>query len=336
MKLTQFRVTNYRNVRDSGCITVNDISAFVGQNEAGKSNLFEALYRINPFVPNETYSIDEDWPVDDWGNKDPSALVCEARFDLNVEEIKSLWDTAAVPEPDAQGDGEEAGQETNAAESQESKLDELPAALTLVGSRSYETGPTFSVEGDKGKDFDSAEVATWAEKHIPKFVLIQDYGLSGTRIELNDLAERCKQVEWHELTNDEQTIKIVLDLAKVDIDDFLAKGGTAEGRTVRSFDKRTASSYLSSQFRDLWTQKKVQFHIEIDGPTLNIFAEDDAVGMPVRLHRRSSGFRWHVSFAWKFTHASKGLYQGCILLLEEPGIHLHQLGYALDSRSPKV
>ena len=71
------------------------------------------------------------------------------------------------------------------------------------------------------------------------------------------------------------------------------------------------------------TQKKVRFHIEIDGPTLNIFAEDDAVGMPVRLHRRSSGFRWHVSFAWKFTHASKGLYQGCILLLEEPGIHLH-------------
>ena len=48
--------------------------------------------------------------------------------------------------------------------------------------------------------------------------------------------------------------------------------------------------------------------------------------MPVRLHRRSSGFRWHVSFAWKFTHASKGDYQGCILLLEEPGIHLHYSG----------
>jgi predicted ATP-dependent endonuclease of OLD family len=48
--------------------------------------------------------------------------------------------------------------------------------------------------------------------------------------------------------------------------------------------------------------------------------------MPVRLHRRSSGFRWHVSFAWKFTHASKGQYKGCILLLEEPGIHLHYSG----------
>jgi predicted ATP-dependent endonuclease of OLD family len=48
--------------------------------------------------------------------------------------------------------------------------------------------------------------------------------------------------------------------------------------------------------------------------------------MPVRLHRRSSGFRWHVSFAWKFTHASQGQYKGCILLLEEPGIHLHYSG----------
>ena len=331
MKLIQFKVTNYRNVRDSGWITVTDISAFVGQNEAGKSNLFEALYRINPFVPNEAYSIDEDWPVDDWGNKNPSARVCEARFDLNVEEIRSLWGMVGVPEPepDVQGDGEEAGRETNAEETQESKLDKLPTALTLIVSRSFDAGPTFSVEGDEGddgKDLDSAEVAAWAEKHMPKFVLIQNYGLSGTQIELNDLAQRCKQVEWHQLTNDEQTIKIVLDLAKVDVDDFLAKGDTAEGRTVRSFDKRAASSYLSKQFHDLWTQKKVQFHIEIDGPTLNIFAEDDAVGMPVRLHRRSSGFRWHVSFAWKFTHASKGMYQGCILLLEEPGIHLHHSG----------
>lgn len=198
--------------------------------------------------------------------------------------------------------------------------------LTLVGSRSFDATSVFAVEGDEGDDFDSAEVSAWAEKHVPKFVLIDDYGLSGTQIELNVLADRCDQVEWHNLTNDEQTIKIVLDLARVNIRDFLAKGDTPEGRTVRSFDKRSASSYLSKQFCDLWTQKKVQFHIEIDGPTLNIFAEDDAVGMPVRLNRRSSGFRWHVSFAWKFTHASKGLYQGCILFLEEPGIHLHHSG----------
>src|SRR5215510_2667176 len=99
MKLTQFKVTNYRNIHDSGWIEVNDITAFVGQNEAGKSNLFEALYRINPFVSSETYNIDEDWPVDDWGNKDKSALVCEAKFTLSAEEVKALYEHAQLQEP---------------------------------------------------------------------------------------------------------------------------------------------------------------------------------------------------------------------------------------------
>ena len=70
-------------------------------------------------------------------------------------------------------------------------------------------------------------------------------------------------------------------------------------------------------------QKDVSFDIEVDATTLDIFAEDRNVGMPVRLSRRSTGFRRHVSFAWKFTHASRGQYKNCILLLEEPGIHLH-------------
>jgi predicted ATP-dependent endonuclease of OLD family len=59
---------------------------------------------------------------------------------------------------------------------------------------------------------------------------------------------------------------------------------------------------------------------------LNLFAEDEAIGFPVRMHRRSTGFRWYVSFAWKFTHASDGEFENCILLLEEPGVHLHYSG----------
>ena len=67
----------------------------------------------------------------------------------------------------------------------------------------------------------------------------------------------------------------------------------------------------------------MKFDIDIDATTLNIFAQDEAVGMPVRLNRRSTGFRWYVAFAWKFTYASRGQFKNCVLLLEEPGIHLH-------------
>ena len=329
MQLTHFKVTKYRNVWDSGWIEANKITAFVGQNEAGKSNLFEALYRINPFVPNETYNIDEDWPVDDWGNKDASAVVCNAKFSLTPAEIEALYAEAVIPTPPAEpshGDDAQAQAHEDAARKAEPAAPASPAELALIGSRSYSSGPTFAVSGEHVENLDQAKVDAWAKKHVPKFVYIHDYELTGARTELDQLAERYKQRQWHELSNEDQTIKIILDLAKVDIDEFLSKGGSPEGRTVRSFDKRAASSYLTKQFRDLWTQKKVSFHIEIDGPTLNIFAEDEAVGMPVRLHRRSSGFRWHVSFAWKFTHASKGQYKGCILLLEEPGIHLHYSG----------
>ena len=324
MELTFFRVTNYRNVQDSDWIEAGEIVAFVGQNEAGKSNLFEALYRINPYAPGEAYNINEDWPVDDWGNQDSSALVCQAKFALTPEEIKSLYEEAGLPEPEPALDGEQGAKE-RAAEKNAADA-ELPSELILIGSRYYDAGPTFAVKEELTENFDAGKVDAWAKAHAPKFVLIQDYGLSGTQIELNQLAERLKSVKWNQLKNEEQTIKIVLDLAKVDIKDFLAKGDTPEGRTVRSFDKRTASYYLSKQFSDLWTQKKVDFDIEIDGTTLNIFAEDRDVRMPVRLNRRSSGFRWHVSFAWKFTHASEGQYRDCILLLEEPGIYLHHSG----------
>ena len=316
MKLTRFRVTCYRSIRDSGWVGIDDITAFVGQNEAGKSNLFEALYRINPFTPDETYDIDEDWPVDDWGNKDPSTRVCEAEFTLNAEDVAALHAEAGL--------GVRAETENDAGDTG-TALD-LPATLTLVGVRAYAGESSFTVQGDLAARFDAARVDAWAKQRVPKLVLIQEYGFSGTQIDLDQLMVRLKNVKWHQLSNEEQTIKTILELARVDVDDFLAKGGTAAGRTVRFFDKRAASAYLSKQFRDLWTQKPVNFHIEIDGSTLNIFAEDDAVGMPVRLHRRSSGFRWHVSFAWKFTQASQGLYKDCILLLEEPGIHLHYAG----------
>ncbi len=200
-----------------------------------------------------------------------------------------------------------------------------PKEVELLASRRYNTETLFVI-GVPATDLDMNKAGVWIRNALPKFVYIKEYELPGTRIELNVLAAHVAQKAWHDLTNEEQIIKIILDLAQINISDFLEKGNTPEGRTVRTFDKKAASAYLSKQFRDLWKQKRVSFDIEIDGTTLNIFAQDEEIGMPVRLNRRSSGFRWHVSFAWKFTHASKGQYKGCILLLEEPGIHLHYSG----------
>jgi hypothetical protein len=325
MKFEGFQVTNFRNIIDSGWIPANRITAFVGQNEAGKSNLFEALYCLNPILE-ATYDLDEDWPVDQWeGRKDAKGRrVCEAEFSLTEREISDLFDEASIAPTPSDGDAGEDG-EVQIADSVEIQLP-TEVSVRLYGAYGYRTG--FYVDGFEPDVLDKEKAEKWAKANAPKFVYIRDYEMSGAQVELDQLKQRLDNVggQRHKLTNEDQTILIILDLANIELDDFLKKGESSEGRTVRSFDKRSASHYLTKQFADLWQQKEVDFDIEIDGPTLNIFARDKAVGMPVRLHRRSTGFRWYVSFAWKFTHATNGEFKDCVLLLEEPGIHLHFTG----------
>ena len=325
MRLRKFRVQSYRNIEDSGWISTTDVTAFVGQNEAGKSNLFEALYCLNPYVEGATYNADEDWPVDDWNGRADAkgTLVCTAKFELSEGEIRTLFQHAAVTE----NIGEIV--EAKDAESDTSAIVDLPAAATIRLWKNYGYGTGFQIESEDAARLDEKRVTEWAKKNVPKFVLIHDYEMSGAQIELDQLKQRRDQAgvgNEHTLSNEDQTILQILELAQINLDDFLTKGDTQSGRTVRSLDKRSASRYLSQQFSKLWSQKAVEFNIDIDGPTLNIFAQDEAVGMPVRLNRRSTGFRWYVSFAWKFTHASRGKYADCVLLLEEPGIHLHYSG----------
>lgn len=48
MRLTAFRVTNFRSVRDSGWIDTDDVTSLIGTNESGKTNLLVPLWKLNP------------------------------------------------------------------------------------------------------------------------------------------------------------------------------------------------------------------------------------------------------------------------------------------------
>lgn len=324
MRISEFCIKNYRNIIDSGWIKVTDVTAIVGQNESGKSNLFEALYCLHSYVETK-YNPDEDWPVDDWkGKKDAKGqLVAQAYFEFEEGETEALFSFATEVSTEEEGNTLEGG------------IAMLPDGIRLFACRRYGHLTDFKLHDQEGNaitpsdmSLSQEKISKWASDHMPRFVLIQDYEFSGAQVELNELKQRLDAAggESHGLSTDDQTILIVLELAEIDLDDFVEKGDSAEGRTLRQFDKRAASAYLTQQFQKLWKQKKVKFGIDVDGPTLNIFAEDEAIGFPVRLNRRSTGFRWYVSFAWKFTHASKGDFKNCTLLLEEPGIHLHYSG----------
>jgi hypothetical protein len=48
MKLLKFRVTNFRSVEDSGWIDVDNVTALIGTNESGKTNLLLPLWKLHP------------------------------------------------------------------------------------------------------------------------------------------------------------------------------------------------------------------------------------------------------------------------------------------------
>ena len=50
MRLTTAHVTNFKLVEDSNEFSVDDVTCLVGKNEAGKTAVLQALYRLNPVV----------------------------------------------------------------------------------------------------------------------------------------------------------------------------------------------------------------------------------------------------------------------------------------------
>src|ERR1700744_1196252 len=48
MRLKRFKVTNFRSVIDSGWVDAEQVTALIGVNESGKTNLLLPLWKLNP------------------------------------------------------------------------------------------------------------------------------------------------------------------------------------------------------------------------------------------------------------------------------------------------
>lgn len=92
MRLTAFRVENYRNIEDSGCVELDSVTALVGRNESGKTTLLKALHKFNPATP-EPYDGQRDFPRDRYTTDflNPAKWrVCTVRFELAGDVADSI------------------------------------------------------------------------------------------------------------------------------------------------------------------------------------------------------------------------------------------------------
>jgi predicted ATP-dependent endonuclease of OLD family len=96
MLLKTFHIRDFQSVRDSNPIDVGDITCLVGKNEAGKTALLRALYRLNPITKSEDrFDVTDDYPrsqVTEYeqqvnSGKQPHAIVTSAVFIIEAQEL---------------------------------------------------------------------------------------------------------------------------------------------------------------------------------------------------------------------------------------------------------
>jgi predicted ATP-dependent endonuclease of OLD family len=101
MKLQKFRVTNFRSVADSGWVEIGDITALIGTNEAGKTNLLLPLWKLNPAGEGGEINAIADYPRKLYGefrDTPVKPVFIEAEFSLEDSIIQKLKEITGFPE----------------------------------------------------------------------------------------------------------------------------------------------------------------------------------------------------------------------------------------------
>ena len=165
-------------------------------------------------------------------------------------------------------------------------------------------------------------------KNIPIFIYFDDYGQIETRIHLPTYLRKKDNPDPKERT---QTA--LFEWSKLDPKEILELGqprakDEPDDRVHRRHEKRralldSASFGLTGDWIKWWNEKRHKLHFDVDGEDLVLRVSDEHNEFPIPFEERSHGFQWFFSFYLVFLVESKKAHKDAILLLDEPGLHLH-------------
>jgi len=90
-----------------------------------------------------------------------------------------------------------------------------------------------------------------------------------------------------------------------------------------SIRANSASIAMTRRFSDWWEQRKHKFRYDFQGEYFRIWASDDLDPSEIELDQRSYGMQYFFSFYLVFLVESEGAHENAVLLLDDPGLHLH-------------
>ena len=166
-----------------------------------------------------------------------------------------------------------------------------------------------------------SKVGDYLIKHLPTFIYMDDYRAFSGTAHLNDIKTRR---DSERSTEEDKTFLTILGLSNLDLDDLVQLGqGTAEQVEERQYDLDDGAATLTKIISGRFRQRRYEVTYRADGLSFFTFVKDSRDPALIKLEERSKGFQWFFSFDLMFMHESKGTFEGCVILLDEPGLHLH-------------
>jgi predicted ATP-dependent endonuclease of OLD family len=127
----------------------------------------------------------------------------------------------------------------------------------------------------------------------------------------------------------DETLLMIFKLAGLNLQKLIEQGTANDPVTIRErqYDLQDAGEILTRAVADRWAQNPYKVQFRADGQRFFTEIEElnKNIGM-LPLEEQSRGFQWFFSFDLRFMHDSGGTFAGCVLLLDEPGMHLHPGG----------
>lgn len=154
---------------------------------------------------------------------------------------------------------------------------------------------------------------------LPKFVYFEDYDIIEGKVNVQQFAA-AKTAGV--LKGEFKTVNNLLAMARLDVNHLieLEKAGDTESRAILCHQASTEITGLTTKY---WKQRSYNVQFRVDGPMLTTYVLDEVNGSPIALEDRSKGFKTQFSFNVNFHAATQSELKGAVLLLDEPGLHLH-------------
>ena len=403
MKLERFRVQNYKKIRDTGWVTVRDLTVFVGKNESGKSALFRGLSKLNPSdgekydglreFPRKRYTDEfatRDWPVasgefllEDHEREYLRQLCPELSTATHVVCTRHYsWRLTVEFKPEPQltivrrgvfgallTEVQEAIRDLEAPEGKGAVLGAMKTALlqaldqlrnqqatkpreepvpkaeveqgvSIIAQHSNEAWQKDLLDPLRRRLQDLArqialqeqleQARSWVAQNLPKFVYFDRYDVIDSAIHLPTFVQQLNSTPTAPKV---RTTRCLFEHVGLDIKRLASLGqhqpGQAPNEQIRRLvDERaihfsSASNAMTAKFQDWWEQRRHRFRYQADGDYFRIWVSDDIDPSEIELDQRSQGMQYFFSFYVVFLVETKGAHVNSILLLDEPGLHMH-------------